>query len=241
MKIYQNSKITALEVWHGVTPYGDLDKLSGKALYPALLSFLEDLFQGKAQTALMDDTQTLKLAHGFEKIILKGGGAPDFYTFLQSRQLPYPIELVTEYKGLSGFDLTVDWGQTTIKVTGPSLHRQIKRDTQKFPLRLTNDVSTFEDIEKLNNLLNLILNDFSDLKSLCLALPVKINESFYAEPSTYKGLEGDLRQVFAASNLPAHSVVVNDAVLAAATLDIQTSKTLVLTLGFGVGAALWNP
>ena len=241
MKIYQNSKITALEVWHGVTPYGDLDKLSGITLYQALLSFLADLLNGKAQTALAADTQTLQLARGFEKIILKGGGAPEFYTFLQSKQVPCPVELIAEYRGLAGFDLTVDWGQTAIKVTSLSRHLQIKRDTEKFPLRLANDVSTVEDIEKLNNQLNLILNDFSDLKSLCLALPVKISESFSAEPSTYKGLEGDLRQVFAASNLPEHTVIMNDAVLAAASLDIPTSKTLVLTIGFGVGAALWNP
>jgi predicted NBD/HSP70 family sugar kinase len=73
-----------------------------------------------------------------------------------------------------------------------------------------------------------------------LALPVALDSVGLAQPSTYPGLYGPVEPLFS-ELFECPWVVVNDAVLAAVGFRPETrEKTLVVTLGFGLGGALWH-
>jgi hypothetical protein len=67
---------------------------------------------------------------------------------------------------------------------------------------------------------------------------LKIDQAGFAEPSTYQGLEGKIQDIFLPLKLPP-TIIMNDAVWAALGHKPQKEKELILTLGFGVGGALW--
>ncbi len=76
-------------------------------------------------------------------------------------------------------------------------------------------------------------------EGVVLGLPVEIDDADVAHPSTYEGMSGPVAEIFAEFEGP--MVVMNDAVLAALGFAPRVGvRLLVVTLGFGAGAALWE-
>lgn len=244
MRLFEHPDLEPLEIWHGQTPFGALYEVSEKQFFVALQYFLSELHQGLAKTIYDSDTEKLLQAKGFNTIYVTGGLAKSFYQSLPVSALPYHFEVVENLSGLNEYDTTIDWGQTAIKVYNGKEKQILERDLNQFPLRCSVQEKSGPDKNerlKIKNLFKSLVS--TENKNICVGLPVKINSHLMAEPSTYNGLQGDLKDLF--SGLPSQNIeFMNDAVLAARQVR-ESKKTisensLVLTIGYGVGAALWK-
>ncbi len=80
-----------------------------------------------------------------------------------------------------------------------------------------------------------------DYDGVVLGLPSRITSEGDAESSTYPGLYGPVKPLFGSLFQDVPWVVPHDSVLTARGYPPETTqKTLALTMGFGVGAALWH-
>jgi hypothetical protein len=245
MRLFTHPDLVPLEIWHGQSPFGALFEVSKKKEYfLALQYFLSELHQGKAKTIYNSDTEKLLLAKNFNSIYVTGGLAKSFYQTLPVSALPYHLEIVENLSGLKDYDTTIDWGQTAIKVYNGEEKQIIERDLNQFPIRCSvkekSAPDKFEQL-KIKNLFQSLISTKN--KNICVGLPVKLNSQLMAEPSTYFGLEGDLKKLFSDLN-SVNIELMNDAILAARQVrEIKKAlptKTLILTIGYGVGAALWK-
>jgi hypothetical protein len=228
MLVYNHPGLQGLELWHGLAANTTLHQLRhDKPAYAAGLDgFLEELHAGTAQTA---DGDSLALAAGFDRLLLTGGDAAEL-----SPALARPHELVNPgpfaarpgaeaiWSELGWHDpLAIDLGQSRLKWFTRDTSGTIERGRAQF-----------------RELVQRALPPTYD--GVLLALPTAIDHAGNAGSCSYSGLYGPVASLFA-NLFNAPWVVCNDAVLAARGYPPATQeKTLVLTLGFGVGAALWH-
>ena len=94
---------------------------------------------------------------------------------------------------------------------------------------------------KIRDYYHFLLNQSTKIiDGIVLSLPVEIDHQCNANMCSYFGLEGDLSKIFTNSkNIP--TVILNDAESAAYGVEAEVQgKTLIITLGFGIGGALWT-
>lgn len=245
MRLYQHPGLDGLEVWHGLALHATLYQLrhDKPAYFAGLNQFVKELHAGTARTAGGD---RLSAAAGFERLILTGGEAAD-----ASAALAWPHELVNPgpfgarpgaeavWREM-GWDnpVAIDLGQTRLKRFTRAESATWERDEAALPFgarTLDPEVGR----QRLRDFVSQALPPRFD--AVLLALPAAITPQGAAGPSTYPGLFGPVEPIFASLFPGIPWAVCNDAVLAARGYPpAGREKTLVLTLGFGVGAAIWH-
>ncbi len=244
MRVYQHGGLQGLEVWHGLARHTTLYQLrEDKPSYFAGLSeFLAELHAGTART---ESGNSLTAAAGFEELLLTGGDAA-----AASESILWPHRLVNPgpYAARPGAEavwrefgwrrpVALDLGQSRLKVLSPRGSAFFERDEQALPLG-KDALAAALGRARLVELIRPHVPDDSD--GVLLALPTALTGDGRAEASTYPGLFGEVEPLFAPVFGEKPWVVVNDAVLAARGYPpVPGRKTLVLTLGFGAGGALW--
>lgn len=240
MIVYQHPGLEGLEIWHGLARHAALFQLrDDKAAYFAGLGeFLERLHAGTAETASGDQ---LGRAAGFKRLLITGGEAAAI-PFPHTQLLPDPFcarrgaEAIWAEFGWRR-PLAIDLGQTQLKRMTLTENTAFTRD---LPYGRT-ALPEAEGRARLRAFVRLALSAAGDYDGVVLGLPNRITAEGEAESSTYPGLYGPVEPLFGSlfPNVP--WVVVNDAVLTARGHPPEAKqKTLVLTMGFGVGAALWH-
>lgn len=158
----------------------------------------------------------------------------------------------------SGAELVVDIGQTAHKLALGAQRVSVPRDLVRCPLVTVEQHGSISPQRRAE--LGAAACEFAaqsiarglqlgEAHTLWLALPVALNDALLPGDCTYPGWEGDaglVRRMLArafelAGRAPARVNVANDAelaALAARKAGLCAGRTLVLTLGFGPGAAV---
>jgi hypothetical protein len=259
--LYSKPGLRGLELWHGITREVPLHQLrdSKREYFQGLREFLVRLHQGEATAAEERDTLALQCAAGFTDVVLAGGDAthPALENILCVRPLPFGVEIAPGgiYAGRQGalviFDelgwrnaIALDLGQLQLKVITRNGERCIPRDPEVLPF----GARTVEETtarSRLRDMLRQGLRYAAELSTgppegVVLALPVELDAQGVARPATYPGLFGPVEPIFS-SVFEMPWVVLNDAVLTARGFPPPAGrKRLVVTLGFGIGGALWE-
>ena len=244
MRPFHHPHLQGLEVWQGIARHATLDQLRhNKPVYFAGLDeFLSELHAGSAQTAAGDP---LAPAAGFERLLLAGGDAAEAAAALRwPNHLAAPgafalragAETIWREQGWRN-PIAIDLGQTRLKILTPHDSRAIERDEAHLPFG-PRALPEAKGRARLRDWLHSHLP--AEYDGVLLALPNAIDAAGAAESSTYPGLYGPVEPLF--DDLFANAPVIygNDAILTARGYPpANHEKTLLLTLGFGVGAALW--
>jgi hypothetical protein len=261
--LYRRRGLRGLELWHGVARGGSLDQMRGdKAAYFAgLREFLTRLHCGTAESRDASDTKELRVAAGFRHVVFCGGEAlhPLLGQSLDAQPLPfsYVIDKAGAYAAGAGaraiFEemgwrcgVALDLGQVRLKVIADAGRCCVSRDETLLPYGAS-AIDAALGVKRLREMIReglrrgeRILGARAD--GVVLGLPAAIDEKGIARPASYPGLEGSVEQIFGEVSGTAPWVVLNDAVLAARGFPpVDGEKKLVVTLGFGVGGALWEP
>ncbi|MBU1239723.1 hypothetical protein KJ865_08420, partial [Myxococcota bacterium] len=115
----------------------------------------------------------------------------------------------------------------------------INREYELFPLIKDCELRPETAHSRLRHYYHKLISRFkSDIDSVFLALPVEINHKGVAQPSSYQGMGGNLSTLFSLSaQTPVY--VLNDAEAAAVgSHEYLHGKSLVLTVGSGLGGCL---
>jgi hypothetical protein len=145
-----------------------------------------------------------------------------------------------------------DLGQSTFKLCARTHHMSFRRDFCRLPIRTDHpDESVSKQRIELREMLAESLRSFSAKTAapdaILFALPSRLDDQAIPDGSSYIGMAGDENLVADAIGQaglnPARILVLNDAELAALEALSEPAlqgrlKTLVFTLGFGLGAAL---
>lgn len=245
MEIYRHPGLRGLEIWHGLVRHTSLFQLRGDraAYYAGLDRFLAELHAGTAATAGGDD---LRPAAGFDRLLLAGGDAVE-----AARYLTWPNELAAPgpFAARAGVHavwaeygwrrpLAIDLGQSRLKWYLPDRYGFIDRDPTQLP-HGGHALDPETGRARLRDFLHRALVPGCD--GVLLALPTAIGDDGVAESATYPGLYGSLEPVFQPLFGSTPWVAVNDAVLTARGFSPPPGvRSLMVTLGFGAGAALWH-
>lgn len=256
MIVYQRPGLRGIELWHGLRGPATLFSLrhSKREYFTAMREFLVQLHSCHARAPDPADNAQLHRAAGFDRVCFAGGdaGHPHLVEAMNRAGLPFTVdtgtpdpfaaaagarEILSELGWHRGAAL--DLGQTGLKVIAGSARVRIPRDEALLPYgphALTAELGR----ERLRDLLRRGLAETGGADGIVLGLPVALDHEGGARSSTYPGLWGPVEHVFRGLfDVP--WAVVNDAVLTARGLcPAAKRKTLVLTLGFGVGGALWE-
>jgi hypothetical protein len=238
--------------------------------FPALLrQTIEMLRRGEGETRSEGLVPTI--IAGFDALFVAGGrsGEPAIRSSLLALGLPVFFSQTPDYPGSEeGLRLLEDsgsvngWvcdlGQTAFKISSRTQRMKFERDVKRLPIR-TDDLgeSIAGQRHEMRRWLTESLRSFATVAgspdALVIALPSRLNESAVPEGSSYIGmgndaaLIGDVMNAFAVDRArPRRVWVMNDAELATLeALRVPASrsrkKTLVVTLGFALGAALVMP
>ncbi len=264
MTVYETPGLSGLEIWRGVAGGVPLFQHQGReaAYFDELREFLLRLHDGVATAGDTRETKSLRRAAGFERVVFCGGSAlhPALETALSAQALPFTVEIdkggpFASWRGAlrifasQGWQrgIALDLGQMQLKVMTAGLRVILPRDRALLPFG-AQAIEPELGRARLRALIQAGLSQAAEGKSVpaetpdgvVLALPVALGRDGMAEPATYPGLFGPLEPIF--SGLFACPwVVVNDAVLAGVGFPPEAEgKTLVVTLGFGIGCALWS-
>ena len=252
--------VTGLELWD--LWVGDRilwDCMAGPGFGAVLRTAVEALQKGVGATR--SEGEIPSWVAGFTTLYLTGGGAPPVAESLEQgpwklsmgRHTEHPTgqggEALLKEHGLRGW--VVDLGQSALKIAGEGKYQRWERDLEKLPLRSD---AAGEDAQAqrtaLREFMSRALIDFGkDLPELptgvVVALPSRLDDAGLPEGSSYIGMSGDqglIPDVLQPAGLSnAQALLLNDAELeavSARTEGLTSGKTLVLTLGFGVGAAI---
>ena len=222
------------------------DHMGSPHFSAVLRNALEALREGRARSR---SGSPLEAARDFERVFVAGSRAGALGTLLPDG--PFAGEAgglaLLREEGLPG--MVVDMGQTSIKVSHGGRRGVILRDFDRLPAR-GGEAWTPEDRERLRDFLARALREGAGAippPAVVLALPCELDSEGLPGGSSYAGMEGDrtlVRDAFVRAGL-GHSrvLLINDAELAAASarLAMPRVKTLVLTLGYGVGGAVLLP
>jgi hypothetical protein len=202
---------------------------------------------------------------GFDSLYIAGGRSrePQIRSGLETLGLPMAFSQTPDFPGeigghrlLTGFPSGTGWlcdlGQTSFKICTPAARMQFRRDLQRLPVRTDGPgESAPEQRRQLREWLSESLGNFlkqaAAPNAILFAMPSRLDDAGVPEGSSYIGMAGDGLLIpdamMAAGMTPRRVLVMNDAELA--TLDAldeaalrSCAKTLVITLGFGLGAAL---
>ncbi len=211
MRVYRKPGLRGLEIWNARTSRGALQELEGRAFFEGLR---EVVTRG-----------------GFERVVFCGGRSRDPLVKEIFPEAMYEVDgagvfaarggvrRVAEELGWARF-LGVDVGQTQWKICRAREERVAPR------------------VEDWRGVLRAVIRE-AKAEGVVLGLPVEIDDADVARPSTYEGMSGPVAEIFAGFEGP--MVVMNDAVLAAlGYAPREGERLLVVTLGYGAGAALWE-
>lgn len=257
MILFDEPRLIPLEVWHGLARCTTLfDLRDNKPEYFAgLREFLVNLHHGQALTASEPDTLHLQQARGFQRVIVCGGEASHPALAAALLELPFQVEIADTgpYAGKRGAirifsqqqwqrGVALDLGQTQLKIMTERHDCCLRRDLDQLPFG-PDALDQHVAHQRLRDFLRQGMTEATGAApdGVVLALPVALNAKGDAIASTYPGLYGPVEPLFAELFPTMPWVVLNDAVLAAFGFPpCAGEKTLVITLGFGVGGALWS-
>ena len=257
MIVYEEPGLCSLELWRGVAEGASLYQLRHRKAeyFRGLREFLLRLHAGQAGVDDARETEALRQAAGFARVIVSGGEAlhPALEPVLCAPALPFDVRIDRGgmYAGKPGavrifqsmqwrHGVALDLGQLQLKVMTPARNCCLPRDESLLPFGAQALDSTIGR-ERLRAFLQQGLSRVAEPPDgIALALPVALNRDGVAQPSTYPGLFGPVEPIFSGL-FDCPWVVLNDAVLAALGFQPEArKKTLVVTLGFGIGGALWD-
>ena len=261
---YRPPGVVPLELWDLLLNGRMLWETMTEPEFPGILRQAIDVLQlGDGQTR--SEGRVPELIAGFDSLHIAGGRSqePAIRSAVQTLGLPMTFSRTPDYPGeseglclLRDFGGTTGWlcdlGQSAFKVSTEMRHMQFRRDLRRLPVRTDSpDESVPEQRHQLREWLVESLHSFSTNvtapNAILFAMPSRLNDMAVPEGSSYIGMAGDetlLADTIRAADLdPKRVLVLNDAELAA--LDALPepalqgyAKTLVVTLGFGFGAAL---
>lgn len=255
MTVYRMPGLRGLELWHGIVRGATLFELrhAKPRYFEAMREFLICLHGGEASADDPEDTRALSAAAGFQRVVLCGGDAahPALRVAFDAADLPFRYEVEAgAFAGRAGalriFEelgwgrgVALDLGQSQLKVSTAERDFAIARDQSLLPYG-RDAIDHRLGRGRIREMLRQALDQAGPTDGVVLALPVAIDEAGVAGSSTYPGLFGPIDALFG-EMFVAPWVVLNDAVLAArGLLPRPREKLLVLTLGFGVGGAVWD-
>jgi hypothetical protein len=254
MIVYQHPGLAGLELWQGMSGHATLFDLRDDkpAYFRGLRDFLEQLRRGDARSREEHDERAFGRAIGFDDVVFCGGEAdhPLLAESMNGASFPHQVGAAGPYSASAGAacifremiwmrGLALDLGQSRLKVISAQRCREIPRDTFMLPLGALS-LEASRGIARLRYMLDRGLMTVRDADGVVLGLPVALDAAGVARPSTYPGLYGPVQPLFA-DLFSTPWVVVNDAVLAARGFPPPAGrKRLVVTLGFGIGGALWG-
>ncbi len=146
--------------------------------------------------------------------------------------------------------LVIDVGQTAVKIAWPGGRLLVERDFRALPVcsRSADPAHRAALVELIGGAIDEARRLAGSVERVILGLPSTLDDAGLPEGSSYPGMAGDAElasDVLERGGVgAARAEVVNDAELAAfaALPRVAAGATaLVLTLGFGVGAALVAP
>lgn len=254
MRVYQREGLVPLEIWHGMAGRASLYELRAdpNVYFRGLFSFLADLHAGRAVTADPADQSSLEAAAGFHRAVFMGGGASEPGLAVASGELNLPFDCEIRpgvFSSRSGAEtifsemqwrrgVALDVGQTQVKLIAAEGDRIAPRDERLLPYGAYS-LEAGQGRTRLRAWLQSILDSVEEYDGAVLALPNAISSTGEARAATYPGLYGDVAEIFSGL-FRSECIVLNDACLAACGVTPEPrTKTLVVTLGFGVGGALW--
>jgi len=229
-----------------------------------LLEALRTLHAGGAATR--SDGPAPAEVRGFEALFIGGGGAESAALRDAVLKAPWPVVFSEECRFVGekgGFHLlamhdrpglVVDLGQTQLKVAAPGRRWTFQRDFTRLPMREDRaSESVSEQRMELRRFIGESLRECAagtSVGGLVIALPSRLDDGGVPEGSSYVGMAGDAALVEDALEIAglqhATTWLLNDAELASLSARLHPGvdprkRTLVLTLGFGLGAALLLP
>ncbi len=253
--------VIPLELWDTIIPEGILwEQMNSSDLAKNLLYVVRRL---KSRTLVTRSGYvTPAQAQDFKQIVITGGGATYERMSFFKNNSEWPVAIIEDaFVGEHGaqilFDeikelLIVDLGQTSIKVSAGGKRFQYARDFVELPIRdddESREITWYRD--KLRDFTtssirdSLTQSDFIPNK-VVFALPCDFDQNEVPGGSSYIGMKGaanlipDILEHSNLTGLPTY--VLNDAELAAvaarALVKENTEPILVITVGFGIGAAV---
>ena len=237
--------VTGLEVWDVVVGGTTLFAAAKRRAFPRLLAeAIRALRRGTARRECGEPIGPGELA--FDQVIV-GGGAWDAIPAARRTSgvetLPGGrfLGVAGGFSLLDGPGLVCDVGQSAIKLAWPGGRALVERDFGTLPVRSRSDDAAHR--AALIEYLGGALRRAPRLPRLVLALPAALSSNGNPEGSSYPGMAGDVDLVTdalaCAGMSGTETLLLNDAELAAlSALPIARGRALVLTVGFGVGAAL---
>jgi hypothetical protein len=261
-------EVLPLEIWDLWVGGQILWEYTEKSDFAGALREALCLLQAGRGTTRSDGNVPAEIA-GFEAVFVTGGRSVDRQIERELGSLPFKVLFddggnmaaerggfgILEEFGKSGWVL--DLGQTRLKVASRECRMSFERDYQKLPVRgEETDAIVAEQRQLLREFVSSGLKKLAAEQNnrlpeaMVIALPCHIGDGGELDGSSYVGMRGDqwfVSDVMQLAGMASVEVLLlNDAELAAhgARFDPRVSreeKTLVLTLGFGVGGALLLP
>lgn len=257
MIVYREPGLRGLELWRGISRGVTLFQLRERKheYFPGLREFLVRLHRGDAAAGDGEETAALARAAGFARAVLCGGEAlhPLVEPIFCAVSLPFAVQIdrsgpcvarrgAMRIFGAMGWQrgAALDLGQLQLKVMTAEESWQVPRDVAALPFG-AHEIDAALARERVRWLLREGLRRLPERPDgVVLGLPVALDACGMAQPATYPGLFGPVEPILD-ELFDCPWVVLNDAVLAALGFPPKTGeKVLVVTLGFGVGGALWE-
>lgn len=242
-------RITPVELWDAPVGGRPLQSHRGERGFTAALTTAVRAVREQPPPSWPDSAR--EQARKIEHVYLTGGGACEIAPSLNVRHTLSTDPIFGAARaGLSlpRCSACVDLGQTSIKIAVPGRAWRVERDLVATPRR--DDVAPSERPRVRAATIEFLagaLREIADATHVVLALPCEIDDSGGARGCTYcwRDREPALAEelVTAAGATPSAISILNDAELAAMAADCDPALprggvVLVLTIGFGVGAAL---
>lgn len=259
---YRPPGVIPLELWdlwvNGRTLW---ETMNGGNFPDVLCGIIQKLRRGEGETR--SEGPVPDVIKGFDSLFVSGRRSqePPLFAALRGLDLPTIFTRTPDHPGsVQGLHLLGDFGggwlcdlgQSALKICAASQSMKFGRDLQRLPIRVEGSMESIPlQRQQLRDWLSESLRIFSTRaevpEAILFALPSRLDDAAVPESSSYIGMEEDgmlIHDVVKAAGVnPRRVMVMNDAELAAldALCEPQLqgrAKTLVITLGFGLGAAL---
>jgi hypothetical protein len=259
---YRHPGIIPLELWDLLVNGRILwEAMQENDFHEVLCRIVLTLRRGGGETR--SEGHVPEVIAGFDSLYVAGGRSQEtaIRSALSGLELPVGFSQTPEHPGEKqglhllasyGTGWLCDLGQTSLKICAGSGRMQFQRNLERLPVR-TDDPgeSVQEQRRQLRGWLSESLRTFSSKpnvpEAILFAMPSRLDDAGVPEGSSYIGMAGDdsliIDAIDAAGMAPRRVLLVNDAELAALDALAESglqggAKTLVITLGFGLGAAL---